>query len=231
MTQRVSSITATLAAIDSDDDTIGSVFASIITPEEQQQLSKLNADQRGELLDHISEYIRAAQENDRLAQLDIARKRAEERAAADITAKRVHELQQTILANYLTTMMAPKPLAKPKNDLDYLLTHLITTPVVVDMFYDKYERHCGDGFYPQLFQHDLCDITKVSFVQVMLPMQMHSEMQSEISWKQINNGCIDGLDGNCGQELLQHLNQFADVDCQSTRILSANELSIYPKQR
>ena len=109
----------------------------------------------------------------------------------------------------------------------YFQGNLVTTPIMVKMYYDDYERRWGDGFYPQIVQGSLLNSTDVPFVQtiIMMPLQQ----KSAIAWIQINNGCIEGLDGNCGQELLQYLNQFADSNLQSTAIFCTAKQQIYPK--
>ena len=111
--------------------------------------------------------------------------------------------------------------------MDYNATHLVTTPVVIKLYYDDYERRWGDGFYPQIVQGSLLNSTDVPFVQTMVTIPF--QQKSAIAWIQIDNGCIEGLDGNCGQELLTKLNSFAHINCQSTIILCTAKQQIYPK--
>jgi len=65
------------------------------------------------------------------------------------------------------------------------------------MYYDKYEREFGDGFYPQLRE------MKGGYFSII---KFRISTQYPNIWNQINDCPIYGLDGDTGKELLDSLN-------------------------
>ena len=108
------------------------------------------------------------------------------------------------------------------------------TSITVIMYYDEYERTCGDGFYPQLNNNDpaLTDKTEIIFTKMCLGhINRDGVLVPDMAWCQLNNGCINGLDGNCGTVLLAHLNARENGNNIPGTILSSNMEQLYPKKR
>lgn len=90
--------------------------------------------------------------------------------------------------------------------------------VVVTMSYDKYEATFGDGFYPQMkSEGEGWESINIEFTL----------SQDGTTWKQSNEKSIRGLDGNCGDLLLAHLNSQAGAN--ATLIFSHYD-KIFPKK-
>jgi len=79
---------------------------------------------------------------------------------------------------------------------DQLNTKYICT---VAMYYDRYEKEFGDGFYP-LCKTD--DLTRHQYPETNIKF----ELDRFGFWKQISNDIIYGLDGDHGKRLLDSLN-------------------------
>lgn len=115
--------------------------------------------------------------------------------------------------------------------LDYINGLLVKDPVAISMYYDDYERRCGDGFYPQLLNSEgLNSKDDILFVQSIKSTRcINNIIMPTVAWIQINNGCIEGLDGNCGNQLLTELNKHANDNCPSQIILCTAGVQIHPK--
>jgi hypothetical protein len=98
-----------------------------------------------------------------------------------------------------------------------------TTRVSQLMYYDSYEYEFGDGFYPQISKDTLDSELTINFALI------------NNTWKQTNSNNINGLDGNCGEHLLQLLNQqLLNQKCDNKEssckiIYNRNNKLIYPK--
>ena len=100
-----------------------------------------------------------------------------------------------------------------KNSL--VIAHMDTTIYKVTMYYDTYEYHYGDGFYPCTLPTDACNTPiDLFFIQKLKSWyQIDTTKITELEdIKYIN---ITGLDGNNGNLLLCILNQNANTnhDC------------------
>jgi len=121
--------------------------------------------------------------------------------------------------------------------LNFITEILIKEPVSIIMYYNNYERTCGDGFYPQLLNENskFDKAEEINFQQIIaytktiIDQNNLETIYPVVAWKQIDNGCINGLDGKCGSLLLAKLNTYAHKSCISQQILCANGLVIYPK--
>jgi len=102
---------------------------------------------------------------------------------------------------------------------------------IVTMYYDNYERSCGDGFYPHMTQHTGLDTNTEIVFQKILRGHKNQDgiLVPDLVWRQITNGCINGLDGDSGNVLLKHLNRFEPADKCLQIILSSNNTQIHPK--
>ena len=92
------------------------------------------------------------------------------------------------------------------------------------MYYDSYEKKCGDGFYPMMQpQGGICNCasTEISFRLIKY------NIEGELAWAQMNKDVIYGFDGTIGIQLLVSLNQEAKVDAK--KIINCGGRIIYPK--
>ena len=80
----------------------------------------------------------------------------------------------------------------------YIMTDQSNT-TTVSMYYDRYEKEFGDGFYP-LCKTD--DLTHHQYPETNIKF----ELDRFGFWKQISNDMIYGLDGDHGKQLLDILN-------------------------
>lgn len=87
--------------------------------------------------------------------------------------------------------------------------------VEVKMWYDSYEAKFGDGFYPQM---------KGPGDEVILEFILTKD---KTTWHQSTGEGITGLDGNCGDELLAHLNSQANAS--ATKIEARHGRQLFPK--
>jgi len=120
---------------------------------------------------------------------------------------------QNFPPGYLTILTPQNPTYKPiPIQYEIVLTR--------NMYYDKYEKDCGDGFYPQLqpLHGTEYDSTSIKFKLVN---------QYPTIWIQANNSVIYGLDGDYGIELLNSLNKEANKN--ATSISNSGGRTIYPK--
>jgi hypothetical protein len=121
--------------------------------------------------------------------------------------------------------------------LDLIQTKHVETAsssISVTMYYDEYERIYGDGFYPQLNNNDpaLTKQTEIIFKKMCLGhINRGGILIPDMAWRQINEGCINGLDGNCGADLLTYLNALKNGNNIPGTILSSNMELLYPKKR
>ena len=103
----------------------------------------------------------------------------------------------------------------------------MSVPVQVIMYYDEYERKYGDGFYPQIdnFTETMDSWTKITFNKIIF--------HNKKVWFQMNDGCINGLDGDCGTKLLYYLNMHSNSNIDfdyPVSIYDSNGLQLYPKK-
>ena len=75
----------------------------------------------------------------------------------------------------------------------------------VSMYYDRYEKEFGDGFYPLCKTDDLIGST-------MTETNIKFDLDRFGFWKQISNDMIYGLDGDHGKLLLNILNIQLSID-------------------
>jgi hypothetical protein len=117
----------------------------------------------------------------------------------------------------------------------------------IDFTYDSYEKGLGDGYYPQLKYCDACTTPsshsfKLVWVQINRPtsgifwlptvfdtweevekFQSDNEDEAFVRvWKQMDGDSISGLDGNCGVDLFELLNEDT-----ATGIVNLNSKFIY----
>ena len=106
--------------------------------------------------------------------------------------------------------------------------------VAVTMYYDNYEREFGDGFYPQLNKNSdaLANKTRIIFEKVCVTNTTIGDKNIRVfAWAQMSDCPINGLDGDCGPQLLSYLNTHdSDEDCPKL-ILASNMRQIYPKNK
>ena len=78
----------------------------------------------------------------------------------------------------------------------------------ITFYYDSYEAHFGDGFYPQLEKESSLD----SSIQIRFSIFSDSKFYEKDSyWKQEDQMNIWGLDGDCGDKLLKKLNESVNM--------------------
>lgn len=73
---------------------------------------------------------------------------------------------------------------------------------MIQMYYDEYEKDYGDGFYPSLL------LLNQNMKCISIEFEYNHEKQV---WVQKTEDMIQGLDGSCGKELLQWLNEKGKV--------------------
>jgi hypothetical protein len=88
----------------------------------------------------------------------------------------------------------------------------------ITFYYDSYEAHFGDGFYPQLEKGTSLD----SSMQIKF-------CNTDSYWKQEDQMNIWGLDGDWGDKLLKKLNESLDIYDQPTIVKNRNGDIIHPK--
>jgi hypothetical protein len=97
-----------------------------------------------------------------------------------------------------------------------IYTNITTKFISQTMYYDSYEYEFGDGFYPQINKDDLDSELTINFVL------------NENVWTQTNSSTIVGLDGCCGEQLLQLLNTKCSNSVSSGQIIkNRNDKVIY----
>ena len=121
--------------------------------------------------------------------------------------------EQSFPPGYLTILKPQNPNYKP-----IIIQHEIV--LTRNMYYDKYEKDCGDGFYPQLQPLDGTEYAST-------PIKFKLVKQYPTIWIQANNSVIYGLDGDYGIELLNSLNKEANKN--ATSISNSGGRIIYPK--
>jgi hypothetical protein len=98
----------------------------------------------------------------------------------------------------------------------------------ITFYYDSYEAHFGDGFYPQLEKGNSLD----SSMQIKFSVFTDSKFyKKEMYWKQEDQMNIWGLDGDCGDKLLKKLNESLDIyeDDQPIIVKNRDGDVIHPK--
>ncbi len=90
--------------------------------------------------------------------------------------------------------------------------------IKLELFYDKYESDFRDGFFPQLEK-------KTNMSKILITFKLG---QDNISWNQIDEKIIDGLDGDFGKEILQKLNKLEGET--ATHIYNKVGELLYPKK-
>ena len=92
------------------------------------------------------------------------------------------------------------------------------------MYYDKYEKDFGDGFYPQLFP--LANIDQHKQTSVIISFKLTS-YNDELVWCQHSGSVIYGFDGVYGVQLLLSLN--TEAKSNAKKILNFGARIIFPK--
>ena len=90
--------------------------------------------------------------------------------------------------------------------------------VTKKVYFDKYEKENGDGFYPQLTPLDNWSHTLITFKLITF--------NNRKGWVQISNSVIYGFDGINGVILLATLNEEASSD--ASVIINSGGRIIYP---
>ena len=107
--------------------------------------------------------------------------------------------------------------------------------ITCNLYYDKYEKEFGDGFYPQL----KLDINKSygiinnSYGIINISFKL---IDNDTAWIQMNGPVIMGFDGTNGLHILILLNSQANIQfpthiqISATKIYNCAYRLIYPKQ-
>ena len=110
----------------------------------------------------------------------------------------------------------PKPVSFPREIV-----------LVRKMYFDKYEKELGDGFYPQLtpMVNNSYGYDSTGYDSVNITFRW-AEIYPDV-WTQIDNSVIYGFDGKYGKELLNSLNEEANIT--ATHISNSGGRIIHPK--
>lgn len=96
----------------------------------------------------------------------------------------------------------------------------------ITFYYDSYEAHFGDGFYPQLEKESSLD----SSIQIKFSVFTDSNFcNTDSYWKQEDQMNIWGLDGNWGDKLLKKLNESLDIYVHPIIVKNRDGVIIHPK--
>ena len=92
-----------------------------------------------------------------------------------------------------------------------------------NMYYDTYDKECGDGFYPKLkITSGICSCKSVVISFILI----NYTGQNDLAWKQSDNSPIYGFDKFTGSQLLESLNKEANIS--ATKIINIGGRVIYP---
>ena len=92
-----------------------------------------------------------------------------------------------------------------------------------NMYYDTYDKECGDGFYPKLkITSGICSCKSVVISFILI----NYTGQNDLAWKQSDNSPIYGFDKFTGSQLLESLNKEANIS--ATKIINIGGRLIYP---
>ena len=98
----------------------------------------------------------------------------------------------------------------------------------ITFYYDSYEAHFGDGFYPQLENGSSLD----SSIQIKFSIFTDSNFcNTDSYWKQEDQMNIWGLDGDCGDKLLKKLNDSLDIYDKPNIVKNKDGHIIHPKTK
>ena len=89
----------------------------------------------------------------------------------------------------------------------------------ISMYYDRYEKEFGDGFYPELIKRNGYQSIHITFCL--------DKYFQHLAWVQRNKNVIYGFDYDYGKDILDCLNIKANVNADI--ILNASRRVIYPK--
>lgn len=92
-----------------------------------------------------------------------------------------------------------------------------------NMYYDTYDKECGDGFYPKLkITSGICSCKSVVISFILI----NYTSENDLAWKQYDNSPIYGFDKFTGSQLLESLNKEANI--LATKIINIGGRLIYP---
>jgi hypothetical protein len=115
---------------------------------------------------------------------------------------------------------------KPQNPIPQTLILPREVVLTRKMYYDKYDKEQGDGFYPQLSRRMNSSYGSDNNRNDSVDIKFRwSEIYSDV-WTQLDNSVIYGFDGKYGKELLDSLNEESYLNAR--RISNSGGRIIHP---